>query len=124
MASKHGSIAAVCATDKLLGVVGADAILHQGLQRVRALNRTGMNSMLSELDERYLQVCAGLACGPQALSLCCGMYDGGLDIILMAVLCCDLCVPMLQPFFVNEADAEPGQENGSIEMRSVGSRKS
>ena len=36
--------------------MGADAILHQGLQRVRALNRTGMNSMLSELDERYLQV--------------------------------------------------------------------
>lgn len=42
--------------DKLLGVVGADAILHQGLERVRALNRTGMNSVLSELDERYLQV--------------------------------------------------------------------
>lgn len=43
--------------DKLLGVVGADAILHQGLERVRELNRTGMNSMLSEIDERYLQVC-------------------------------------------------------------------
>jgi hypothetical protein len=55
--------AAVYAADKLLGVVGADAILHQGLQRVRALNRTGMNSMLSELDERYLQVHACLGCG-------------------------------------------------------------
>lgn len=31
-------------------------------------------------------------------------------------------MPGLQPFFVNEADTEPGQGNGSIEMHSVGSR--
>ena len=47
--------------------MGADAILHQGLQRVRALNRTGMNSMLSELDERYLQVRTRLDGGLPAL---------------------------------------------------------
>jgi hypothetical protein len=61
----------VSATDKLLGVVGADAILHQGLQRVRALNRTGMNSMLSELDERYLQARASLGCGPASATFPC-----------------------------------------------------
>ena len=77
MAVEHDLILALCrATDKLLGVVGADAILHQGLQRVRALNRTGMNSMLSELDERYLQVRTSLGCGLPALLPASSVCDG------------------------------------------------
>lgn len=77
MTVEHDLTPALCrATDKLLGVVGADAILHQGLQRVRALNRTGMNSMLSELDERYLQVRTGLGCGLPAFLPASSVCDG------------------------------------------------
>ena len=51
----HLLIRAITGADKLLGLVGADRLLHKGLEQVRELNQRGLLPTLSELDQRVLQ---------------------------------------------------------------------
>lgn len=98
--------------------MGADAILHQGLERVRALNRTGMNGMLSELDERYLQVCSRCSSASRWQCYMANPVVRCRETLQTNQFMTESMATAVQPFFVGETDAE-AQDGGTVEMRQV-----